>query len=250
MTKSGRRFENRTACVTGSAVGIGRAAALRMAEEGAKLVLMDIDGEKLEKVRLETGLAEEDVLTLRCDVSDEGQVKAAAEKAIARFGKVDILVNNAALWRCWAPFTDVKTEEWKRFFDVNVMGCVYCIQAFLPGMLERGYGRIINVGSVAGVYGNANMTHYSATKGAVIAMTKALAKEVTGKGVLVNCVSPGSVSPSENPDIDSYVPSDLAFIGRTGTDRENADLICFLAGDEAGYISGQNIQIDGCRRKQ
>lgn len=117
-------------------------------------------------------------------------------------------------------------------------------------MLENGYGRIINVGSVAGVYGNANMVHYSTTKGALITMTKALAKEVADKGVLVNCVSPGSVSPSENKDMNYFENSELSFIGRTGTDMENANLICFLASDEASYISGQNIQIDGCRKKQ
>ena len=117
-------------------------------------------------------------------------------------------------------------------------------------MLENGYGRIINVSSVAGVYGNANMVHYSATKGALIAMTKALAKEVTDKGVLVNCVSPGSVSPSENKDMNYFENSELSFMGRTGTDMENANLIFFLASDEASYISGQNIQIDGCRKKQ
>ena len=116
-------------------------------------------------------------------------------------------------------------------------------------MLENAYGRIINVASVAGVYGNAKMAHYSATKGAVIAMTRALAKEVTDQGVLVNCVSPGSVSNSQNEDIDFFSPSELSFMGRTGTDRENANLILFLASDEASYISGQNIQIDGCRKK-
>ena len=119
----------------------------------------------------------------------------------------------------------------------------------IGGMLENAYGRIINVASVAGVYGNAKMAHYSATKGAVIAMTRALAKEVTDQGVLVNCVSPGSVSNSQNEDIDFFSPSELSFMGRTGTDRENANLILFLASDEASYISGQNIQIDGCRKK-
>jgi 3-oxoacyl-[acyl-carrier protein] reductase len=94
------------------------------------------------------------------------------------------------------------------------------------------------------------MVHYSATKGAVIAMTHALAKEVADRGVLVNAVSPGSVSPSENRDIDYTQPSELSFMGRTGSDRENANLIFFLASEEAGYISGQNIQIDGCRKKQ
>lgn len=130
------------------------------------------------------------------------------------------------------------------------MGVVYCTKAVLPKMLENNYGRIINVASVAGVYGNANMVHYSATKGARISMAKLLAKEVSEKGVFVNRVSPGSVSPSTNKDMNYYENSELPFMGRTGTDMENANLICFLASDEASYISGQNIQIDGCRKKQ
>ena len=130
------------------------------------------------------------------------------------------------------------------------MGTVYFTKAVLPSMLDNSWGRIINVASVAGVYGNAMMAHYSATKGAIIAFTKALAKEVTDKGVLVNSVSPGSVSPSDNYNIDHTQESQLSFMGRTGSDRENANLICFLASDEASYISAQNIQIDGCRKKQ
>ena len=145
---------------------------------------------------------------------------------------------------------ETPTEEWKKFIDINVMGVVYFTKAVLPSMLKNAWGRIINVASVAGVYGNANMVHYSATKGAIISMTKALAKEVADKGVLVNAVSPGSVSPSDNHDIDHTEESQLAFMGRTGSDRENANLICFLASEEASYISAQNIQIDGCRKKQ
>ena len=135
--------------------------------------------------------------------------------------------------------------------DVNVFGTVYCTRAVLPDMIEAGYGRIINVASVAGVYGNANMVHYSATKGAVISMTRALAKEVADKGITVNAVSPGSVTSSETnalDDLEATVPSQLAFMNRTGSPMENAHLICFLASDEAAYISGQNIQIDGCRK--
>jgi 3-oxoacyl-[acyl-carrier protein] reductase len=117
-------------------------------------------------------------------------------------------------------------------------------------MISAKYGRIINVASVAGVYGNANMVHYSATKGAVISMTKALAKEVADKGITVNAISPGSVSPSENDDLNFTKPSELSFMNRTGSPMENAELICFLASDEAAYISCKNIQIYGCRRKQ
>lgn len=236
--------------ITGAAVGIGRATAILMAQRGDRLVLVDVDGERLALLAQELSDYTAEVLTFVCDVSDEDAIKAVVAQAQERFGAIDILINNAALWRVWQPFVEMSSATWRRYLEVNVMGTVYCTQAVLPRMLERGWGRIVNVASVAGVYGNANMANYSATKGAVIAFTKALAKEVADRGVLVNAVSPGSVSPSEERDIDAYIPSELAFIGRTGTDRENAELICFLASDKASYISGQNIQIDGCRKKQ
>jgi len=243
-------FKNKTALITGASMGIGRAVALQMAQKGAKVVLIDINFEKLEKVKEEIKQYTNDVLIYECDVSDEEKVYELVKDAQSKFGNIDILVNNAALWRCWGSFVKIPTDDWRKFIDVNVMGVVYFTKAVLPGMLEQQYGRIINVSSVAGVYGNANMVHYSATKGAVISMTKGLAKEVADKGITVNSVSPGSVSSSDDPDINSFQPSELAFMGRTGTNKENADLICFLASDNASYISGQNIQIDGCRKKQ
>ncbi len=243
-------FKKRCALITGAAVGIGRATAIVLAEKGVDLVLVDLDEGKLEDLRAELEVYSSKVLIYKCDVSDEQRVYEVVGMAEAELGKIDILVNNAALWRCHSSFVDTPTDEWRKYLDVNIMGVVYFTKAVLPKMLETGYGRIINVASVAGVYGNAKMAHYSATKGALIAMTKALAKEVTDKGVLVNSVSPGSVSPSDNPDIDHTQESTLSFMGRTGSDRENANLICFLASDEASYISGQNIQIDGCRKKQ
>lgn len=243
-------FKGKTAMITGAAVGIGRAVALLMAEGGADLLLLDLNKEKLDLVCRELKAFDVRVIARVCDVSREEAVTAAVKDGLQQFGKIDILVNNAALWRYKAPFTEVSSEKWKQYLDINVMGVVYCTQAVLGGMLERGWGRIINIASVAGVYGNAGMVPYSATKGAVISMTKALAKETTARGVLVNAVSPGSVSSSEDPNIDAYTPSQLSFMGRTGTDRENANLICFLASDAASYISGQNIQIDGCRKKQ
>lgn len=243
-------FTNKVALVTGAAVGIGRATAILLAQNGASLVLVDINGEKLDLLKTELAEYGDKILTFVCDVSDEQAVSKVAEESLKAFGKIDILVNNAALWRSKSSFLNTSTEEWKKYIDINVMGTVYFTRAVLPSMLEHSWGRVINVASVAGVYGNANMAHYSATKGAVIAFTKALAKEVTDKGVLVNSVSPGSVSPSDNYDIDHTQESTLSFMGRTGSDRENANLICFLASDAASYISGQNIQIDGCRKKQ
>ena len=243
-------FHEKTALVTGAAVGIGRATAIRLAQGGANLILVDLDGEKLTHVKREVEEAGAKALACVCDVSKEEQVNETVRQALDQFGRIDILVNNAALWRSWAPFGETSNEIWQSYFNVNVMSVVYFTKAVLGGMVANGYGRIVNVASVAGVYGNANMVCYSATKGAVIAMTRALAKEVTGKGVLVNAVSPGSVSPSKNDDYHFTQPSDLSFAGRTGSDMENADLICFLASDAASYISGQNIQIDGCRKKQ
>lgn len=243
-------FHGKTVMITGASVGIGRGCALLFAQQRASLVLLDVNAETLAALKEELKAYGVDALTYACDVSNEQQVCAAVEDATARLGKIDVLVNNAALWRCWAPFQEVSSSEWKRFLDVNIMGTVYCTKAVLDGMTARGYGRIINVASVAGVYGNANMTHYSATKGAIIAMTRALAKEVAAQDVTVNCISPGSVSPSDQQDIHFTQPSEPSFMGRTGSDAENAAAVLFLAGDGGSYISGQNIQIDGCRKKQ
>ena len=243
-------FSGKVALVTGAATGIGRACAVNFAKHGAKLVILDMNEEKLLSVKEEIKPYTEECLTLLCDVSDEESVKESFGKARDKFGKIDILINNAALWRHFGSFMETSVEKWKKFMDVNVYGTVYCTREVLPGMIEAGYGRVINIASVAGVYGLANNVHYSATKGAVISMTRALAKEVADKGITVNAVSPGSVSPSENDDLTATQPSELAFMGRTGSPMENAELVCFLASDEAAYISGQNIQIDGCRKKQ
>lgn len=242
------RFSGRTAVVTGAARGIGRAVALKFAMEGARVVALDINREELTRLEGELAQYTNETLCLECDISDEARVAQVAKQALEKFGRVDILVNNAAIWKYHASFMDVPTDMWKKFFDINVMGTMYVTRAFLGNMVDNGYGRIINVASVAGVYGLNTMAPYSASKAAVIAMTKSLAKEVVKKGVLVNSVSPGSVSPGEDLDYNSYIESPLPFMGRTGTDMENANLICFLASDEASYIAGENIQIDGCRK--
>lgn len=243
------KFQNKVAMITGAAVGIGRSTAIEMAKEGASLALLDINPETLDALKKELEAYPVAVEAYVCDISDLDRINEVVADAFQKLGKIDILVNNAALWRDRASFVDSDVNLWKKYFDINVLGTVYVTKAVLPGMLEREWGRVINVASVAGVYGNANMSFYSSTKGALISLTKALAKEVCEKGVLVNAVSPGSVSPSNVLDIDHTQPSNLSFMGRTGSDRENANLICFLASEDASYIAGQNIQIDGCRKK-
>lgn len=240
-------FTGKTALVTGAAVGVGKATAILMASYGANVVLVDRNEEALAKAKAE--IPQQDrVMTVVCDVTDAEAVSACVASAVERFGAVDILVNNAGIWRTWASFLDTSIEDWKQYIDVNVMGTVYFSKAVLPGMLERGWGRIVNVASVAGVYGNANMVHYSATKGAILSFTKALAKEVADRGVTVNSTSPGMVNTSKDPDIDATQPNSASYVGRTGSARENAELICFLASEKAAFISGQNVLIDGCRK--
>jgi len=247
-------FKGKTALITGAASGIGKATAITFAEKGARVVILDMDAEKLERTKAKIEEIGADVLSYVCDISNQERVNEVTEDVLKNFGKIDILVNNAAIFRCYSDFLSTPIEEWKKFIDVNIMGIVYFTKAVLPHMIENGYGKIVNVASVAGVYGNANMAHYSATKGAVISMTKALAKEVIDKGITVNCVSPGSVSVAQDniDSLDEYegFGSKAAYIKRNGSQRENANLICFLSSDEASYIVGQNIQIDGCRKIQ
>lgn len=241
-------MKDKVAVITGAAVGIGRATAMVMAQRGAKLVLMDMDSERLEKLRAALSTQTE-VLAFACDISDETAVRGCINEAGEHFHSIDILVNCAALWRDRSDFAVQDMALWRRYFDVNVTGAAVVTQAVLPYMGARQWGRIIHVASVAGVYGNKRMACYSATKAAVIAFVKALAKEVAKEGITVNAVSPGSVSTSQNEDIDFVDATELCHMGRTGSDRENAELICFLASDAAAYISGQNIQIDGCRKR-
>ena len=233
--------ETRIALVTGAANGIGRATAIMLAERSHDVVLFDINASSLAEVENEVRAYGHRVLSVVCDMGDENSIDAALEKVKA-FGKIDILVNNAGLWRNdTGDFISVSPESMKRRWAVNVFGLMYLTQKLLPDMLDRRWGRVINVSSVAGKYGIAKMVDYSTTKGAVHSFTKALAKETTPYGVLVTSVSPGSVGNAE--------PTELSYMGRTSTYKEQAEMICFLAGDGGSYCSGQDFQVDGCRKK-
>lgn len=232
-------FSGKCAIVTGAARGIGYAAARLLAEDGARVMLVDLNAEGLETAR--QGIPGAQVFA--CDVADEGAVNRAVQYAVEKCGKVDILINNAGIYRCDVGlFETSSSAAWKKKIDVNILGTMYFTRAVLDGMLSRGYGRIVNLSSVAGIYGIVKMTDYSMTKAAVLGFTKALAKEVTGRGVTVNAVSPGSI------DDDPARMPNHSFMGRAGSFEECARVIRFLASDEASYVSGQNYVVDGCRK--
>lgn len=236
-------FNNRCALITGAAAGIGLATARNLAAHGVKLVLTDVNSDGLDKAVAELRESGADAVSYVIDVSSDEDVDRLAAGLNEKNIDVDILVNNAGIWRDnTGNFWETDPKSWIRRWRINVYGLMYLTRAILPGMIERRYGRIVNVASVAGIYGISGMTDYSATKGAVIAFTKSLAKETTGYGVTVNSVSPGNIG-------DGDKDNGLSYAGRIGSYAECAELICFLASDNASWCSGQDYRADGCRKK-
>ena len=237
------KFNNRCALITGAAAGIGLATARNLAANGVKLVLTDVNSDGLDKAVAELRESGADAVGFFLDVSSDEDIDRLAAGLEENDIKIDILINNAGIWRDnTGNFWETDPKSWIRRWRINVYGLMYLTRAILPGMIERRYGRIVNVASVAGIYGISGMTDYSATKGAVIAFTKSLAKETTGYGVTVNSVSPGNIG-------DGEYDNGLSYAGRIGSYAECAELICFLTSDNASWCSGQDYRADGCRKK-
>ena len=239
--------KDRVAVVTGASQGIGRATALLLAEHGARLVLAARNAEKLAAAAEEIKKKGGEALVVPMDVASEEQIKAGFARALEKFGRLDILVNNAAIARDQLALR-MKRADWDAVIQTNLTGAHLCIQQVLPGMLRQRSGRIINVSSVVAQTGNAGQVNYIASKAGLIGLTKALAVEVASRGITVNAVAPGFiVSPMTDPLPDKVKEELMARIpfGRMGTDREVAAGILFLASDEASYVTGHVLDING-----
>jgi 3-oxoacyl-[acyl-carrier protein] reductase len=241
-------LKDRVALVTGASQGIGRAMALALSCAGARVVAAARNAERLQSLAQEIG--DGGALAVQMDVSDAQQVKAGFRQAIERFGRLDILVNNAAITRDGLAVR-MKTEDWEAVLRTNLTGAYYCIQQALGVMLRQRAGRIINVSSVVAESGNAGQANYVAAKAGLIGLTRAIATEVASRNITVNAVAPGFiVSPMTEP-LPEKVKTELMAripLGRMGTNADVAAAVVFLASDEAGYITGHVLDVNGGMR--
>lgn len=242
------RLDGRVALVTGAASGIGQGIAIAFAREGADVIIADRSDEAAASGTM-TGIEAHgrDGLFVRTDVTDEASVTAMADAALARFGRVDILVNNAGIFT-EALFASMTVDEWDRVLNTNLRGTFLCTRALINQMIERRDGRIINIASQLGQIGGVSAVHYSASKGGVIAMTKALAREVSHLGVLVNAIAPGPIeTPLLASETDEWRNTKLAElpIRRFGRVDEVAPTAVFLASADGSYYVGQTLGPNG-----
>lgn len=243
-------LKDRVALVTGASQGIGRATALALAASGARVVAAARNTEKLARVVQEIAAAGGDALAVQMDVADAAQVKAAFHQGLERFSRLDILVNNAAITRDGLAVR-MKADDWDAVLRTNLTGAHFCIQQALATMLRQRHGRIINVSSVVAETGNAGQANYVAAKAGLLGLTRAIATEVASRNITVNAVAPGFVvSPMTDPLPQAAKDGLLARIplGRMGQDAEIAAAIVFLASDEAGYITGHVLDVNGGMR--
>jgi 2-dehydro-3-deoxy-L-rhamnonate dehydrogenase (NAD+) len=232
-------FSGRCALVTGGASGIGRASAERLLAEGARVAVFD-----------RRAVSGGDWLPIEGDITSSSDVEAAVRRAEEELGRIDILVNSAGVPGASLRTVDMPDEEWRQVMAVNADGTFYVCRAVAPGMVERGYGRIVLVSSIAGKEGNPMAPAYSASKAAVIALTKALGKDLARTGVLVNCIAPAVI---ETPILEGLTSEHVEYmveripIGRMGTSEEVAALVCWLASDECSFSTGATYDISGGR---
>ncbi|HET8523828.1 MAG TPA: SDR family NAD(P)-dependent oxidoreductase [Thermomicrobiales bacterium] len=241
------RFEGKTAIVTGGARGIGRAIVERLASEGARVMIADIDDATASQAAQEIGAG---VVARKVDVTSNQSWEDAVQQATSEWGGVNILVNNAGIAGRSAPAWELSVDEWNQVIGIDLTGVFLGCRAVLPGMMEGGWGRIVNIASIAGKEGNPNAVPYSAAKSGVIGLTKAVAKEVATKGVLVNCITPAVIETEILKQVSqehlNYMTSKIP-MGRVGQPKEVAALAAFLCSDELTFSTGATFDLSGGR---
>ena len=237
-----KRLENKVAIITGGAAGIGAATAVKFAQEGAKVVIWDVDEAK------GNALAEQlHAVFAKVNTANYAEVEAAAKAVNEQFGRIDILINNAGITRD-SSLKKMTVEQWQQVIDVNLTGVFYCTKIVSEYMLANNWGRIVNASSVVGLYGNFGQTNYVATKSALIGMTKTLARELGKKGITVNAVAPGFIATEMVAAMPENVIDAMKAkipLARLGNPMEIANAYAFLASDEAAYINGHTLSVDG-----
>ncbi len=242
-------LKGRVAVITGGAQGIGYAAAERMLTSGAAVVLWDIDAARLVQAKESLGKFGT-VSTAVVELSAEADIAAATQAAVQQHGRIDILVNNAGITGGNGPTWELAPDVWRRVIEVNLIGPYLTCRAVVPQMVKQGYGRIVNIASVAGKEGNPNASHYSASKAGLIALTKSLAKELATKGVLVNAVSPAA---AKTAIFDTMTEQHIAFMlskipmGRLLEVGEAAAMIAWLASEDCSFSTGAVFDLSGGR---
>jgi NAD(P)-dependent dehydrogenase (short-subunit alcohol dehydrogenase family) len=247
-----RRLEGRVALVTGAGHGIGRATALRLGEEGARVAVVDLDGERADETAALVGEDGGDGAAWAADVADPERVATVVAAVVARWGRIDILHSNAGVLLPGSAL-DQTLEDWDRTFAVNVRATFLVARAVLPVMREAGGGAIVNTASTAGLLGEAGIAAYCASKGAVVNLTRQLAVDFARDGIRVNCVCPGWIDSGFNvPILEGVSDEELAEaihrsvpMGRQGVPEEIAAVVAFLVSDDAAYVTGQALAVDG-----
>jgi 3-oxoacyl-[acyl-carrier protein] reductase len=240
-------LKDKVALVTGASQGIGRATALALAESGAKVAIAARNTEKLMSLAEEILAAGGEALPVPMDVADAAQVKAGFQQLLGKLGKLDILVNNAAITRDTLALR-MKLEDWDAVLRTNLTGAHLCIQQALGAMLKQRAGRIINISSVVAETGNAGQANYVASKAGLIGLTRAIAVEVSSRNITVNAIAPGFIATPMTDPLSTELKDKMKAmipLGRFGSDRDVATAIVFLASDEAGYITGQVLDVNG-----
>jgi 3-oxoacyl-[acyl-carrier protein] reductase len=248
-----KRLEGRVAIITGAGHGIGKAYARRLAEEGASVVIAEIDAAAAERVAADLARAGHAALALRTDVSDAAAADEMARRTVERFGRIDVLVNNAAIFATVpmsrAPFDEIDPEEWDRMMAVNLRGTWLACRAVVPQMRRQRYGKIVNISSGTALKGAAGRIHYVASKAGILGFTRTLAMEVGKDNICVNCVAPGSTLAEENPDeaLLKYRQAAAATrpLARVQTPADLVGAVAFFACADSDFITGQTLVVDG-----